>query len=160
MSLPESAWAVVAKPRPAHIVTLYPDGRPQLSVVWIGRRGDKLAYSSGSWLPKVKNLRENPDVIVSIEDDERNHAGLHQHLMVRGRAEVVDDQAQAADFMDEMSLLYLGKPELPLTDLRAPDAAPQALILVTVTSVGGVGPWVNRTVTSYGTGGVPPQEGS
>ncbi len=160
VALPDSAKQVLDKARPAHVVTLYPDGRPQLSIVWVGRDGDHVLYSSGSWLPKVKNLRTNPKVIISIEDDETNHAGLHQHLLLRGTTHIVDDQALAADFMDEMSQKYLGVPDLPLTDLRAPDAPPQALIRVTIDQVGGVGPWVQAETTSYGTGGVAAKDHS
>lgn len=157
MNLPDSARRVIEKPRPAHIVTVYPSGAPQLSLVWVGLDGDEVLYSSGSWLPKVKNLRTNPKVIISIEDDESNSSGLAQHLLLRGTARVVDDQAVAADFMDEMSQKYLGVPDLPLTNLRAPDSPPQALIRVTVDRIGGVGPWVQGVTTSYGTGGVAPE---
>ncbi|WP_420637702.1 pyridoxamine 5'-phosphate oxidase family protein [Candidatus Poriferisocius sp.] len=160
MTLPDSAKRVIDKARPAHVVTLYPSGAPQLSLVWVGRDDDQVLYSSGSWLPKVKNLRSNPSVIISIEDDETNHAGLTQHLLLRGTAQVVDDQSLAADFMDVMSQKYLGVPDLPLTDLRAPDSPPQALVRVTVDQVGGVGPWVEGMTTSYGTGGVAPEDGA
>ena len=38
--LPESARAVLESNALAHLVTLNPDGSPQVSVVWVGLEGD------------------------------------------------------------------------------------------------------------------------
>jgi hypothetical protein len=41
-SLPDSARAVLESPALAHLVTLNPDGSPQVSVVWVGLDGDEV----------------------------------------------------------------------------------------------------------------------
>ncbi len=40
--LPDSARAVLESPALAHLVTLNPDGSPQVSVVWVGLDGDEI----------------------------------------------------------------------------------------------------------------------
>ncbi len=41
-SLPDSARAVLQSPALAHLVTLNPDGSPQVTVVWVGLDGDEI----------------------------------------------------------------------------------------------------------------------
>jgi hypothetical protein len=61
--LPDSARVVLGSPALAHLVTLNPDGSPQVTVVWVGVDGDEivaahlpehrkclLENSGGSWL--------------------------------------------------------------------------------------------------------------
>jgi hypothetical protein len=38
-SLPDSARALLESPSLAHLVTLNPDGSPQVTVVWVGLEG-------------------------------------------------------------------------------------------------------------------------
>ena len=40
--LPDSARAVLESPALAHLVTLNPDGSPQVSIVWVGLDGDQI----------------------------------------------------------------------------------------------------------------------
>jgi hypothetical protein len=44
-SLPDSAGAVLESPALAHLVTLNPDGSPQVSIVWVGRNAAGLTCS-------------------------------------------------------------------------------------------------------------------
>ena len=44
-SLPDSARAVLKSPALAHLVTLNPDGSPQVSIVWVGLDGDPLCQA-------------------------------------------------------------------------------------------------------------------
>ena len=47
-SLPDSARAVLQSPAMAHLVTLNPDGSPQVNVVWVGLDGDEIVAAIGS----------------------------------------------------------------------------------------------------------------
>ena len=40
--LPDSARALLDSPALAHLVTLNPDGSPQVTVVWVGLDGDEI----------------------------------------------------------------------------------------------------------------------
>ncbi|MFE6173907.1 PPOX class F420-dependent oxidoreductase [Streptomyces sp. NPDC056464] len=52
----------------AGVATLGPDGAPQNSVVWIKREGDTVLFSSVDARQKVRNLRRDPRISVSVYD--------------------------------------------------------------------------------------------
>jgi hypothetical protein len=53
---------VLEGPYLAHLVTLNPDGSPQISVVWIGLEDDEIvAGHLGPW-KKVRNMQRDPPV--------------------------------------------------------------------------------------------------
>ncbi len=87
MAIPEAARKVIDSGRLAHFVTLNSDGSPQVSCVWggDGRRRDRHGASFGEY-QKVKNVRRNPRVSLSIETDNVNEAGLQEYLVVHGTA--------------------------------------------------------------------------
>ena len=50
----------------AHVTTLNPDGSPQVSVVWVAIDGDEFVTAHmGEW-QKIKNLRNDPRVALSL----------------------------------------------------------------------------------------------
>src|SRR4051812_26272099 len=86
--LPESARALVDSGRLAHVVTLNDDGSPQVSCVWIAMDNDELVMMHTAEHVKVRNLRRDPRVVVSIGSEERSEGGPHPpfqfHLVVYG----------------------------------------------------------------------------
>jgi PPOX class probable F420-dependent enzyme len=64
-SLPDSARAVLESPALAHLVTLNPDGSPQVSVVWVGREGDEIVAGHLPEHRKVRNIRNDSRVALS-----------------------------------------------------------------------------------------------
>ncbi|MGX5181845.1 PPOX class F420-dependent oxidoreductase [Streptomyces avermitilis] len=52
----------------AGVATLGPDGAPQNSVVWIKREGDTVLFSSTAGRQKVRNLRRDPRISLSVFD--------------------------------------------------------------------------------------------
>src|SRR5207302_7564356 len=91
--IPDSARAVLEGPALAHLVTLEPDGRPQVSIVWIGLDGDELV----AWhLPehrKIRNIRRDPRVALSVVAGTRNEMGLDEYLVIHGHARVTEGGA-------------------------------------------------------------------
>ena len=70
--------------RLAHLVTLEPDGRPQVTLVWVGLDGDQIVSGHmGEWR-KVQNIRRDPRVALSIEAEGRSEQGLDHYLVVYG----------------------------------------------------------------------------
>jgi PPOX class probable F420-dependent enzyme len=61
--------------RLAHVVTLNPDGSPQVSCVWIAMDGDELVMMHTADHVTVRNLRRDPRVVVLIESEERSEGG-------------------------------------------------------------------------------------
>jgi PPOX class probable F420-dependent enzyme len=135
--LHESVRAVLAEGRHlAHLVTLNADGSPQISVVWAALDGDQIVTAHLSAGQKVRNVRRDPRVALSMETGPGGPSGLAPYLVVHGRARVQD--GGAAELLGRMARTYLGP------DVRFPpgeDHPPGYVLRITVERVGGVGPW-------------------
>jgi PPOX class probable F420-dependent enzyme len=137
-SLPAPAEALLGSNALAHVVTLNPDGTPQVSVVWCGVRDDRVLFCTEADTAKVRNLRVDPRVVLSVEDEARNAAGTQQHLVLRGRAEILGPVD--VDLCDELCRVYVGRADHPLS-LRGSTTA--VTVAVEVDRIGGNGPWVD-----------------
>src|SRR2546430_9354164 len=91
--IPESARAVLEGPALAHLVTLEPDGRPQISIVWIGLDGDELVAAHLPEHRKIRNIRRDPRVALSVEAGTHNEMGLAEYVVIHGRARVTEGGA-------------------------------------------------------------------
>ena len=77
----------------AHLTTLNSDGSPQVSVVWVGiEDGELVCGHMGSW-HKVKNVRRDPRVCMSMLGHEKNAMGLLEYLVVYGKARITEGGA-------------------------------------------------------------------
>ena len=92
-SLPDSAKAVLESPALAHLVTLNPDGSPQVSIVWVGLDGDEIVAGHLPEHRKVRNIRNDSRVALSIETDKRNAVGLNEYLVIYGTARITEGGA-------------------------------------------------------------------
>ncbi len=137
VTIPAPAQALIGSDALAHVVTENPGGTPQISVVWCGVRGDELVFVSEASTQKIRNLRRDPRVVLSIEDEERNQRGLQQHLVVRGHATI--REGADATVMDELCRVYLGRADHPLNLRDSPTAV---TVTVSVDKISGNGPWV------------------
>lgn len=86
----------------ASVATLGPDGSPQNSVVWIKREGDTVLFSSTDGRQKVRNLRRDPRVSLTVFD----LANPYTSVEIRGTAEILPDQDKRLPH--ELSHKYLG----------------------------------------------------
>ncbi|MGW3287845.1 PPOX class F420-dependent oxidoreductase [Streptomyces sp. NPDC001002] len=86
----------------AGVATLGPDGSPQNSVVWIKREGDTVLFSSTDGRQKVRNLRRDPRVSLSVFD----LADPYTSVEIRGTAEILPDPDKRLPH--ELSHKYLG----------------------------------------------------
>jgi PPOX class probable F420-dependent enzyme len=136
-SIPAPAEALLGSDALAHVVTTNADGTPQVSVVWCGVREDRILFCTEENTAKVRNIRRDPRVVLSIEDEARNLAGTQQHLVVKGRAEVIGPADR--DLCDELCRVYVGRSEHPLNLSRSATAV---TVAVAVERLGGNGPWV------------------
>lgn len=89
----------------AHLVTLNPDGSPQVSLVWIGLDGDEIVTAHLPEHRKVRNLRRNPRVALSVEDESTNAIGLREYVVAHGRARVTE--GGAAELLARLARGYL-----------------------------------------------------
>ena len=62
-------------------MTLEPDGRPQISIVWIGLDGDELVAAHLPEHRKIRNIRRDPRVALSVEAGTHNEMGLAEYVV-------------------------------------------------------------------------------
>jgi PPOX class probable F420-dependent enzyme len=86
-SIPEAAKAWIDGHEFATIATIMPDGRPQLSVVWISRDGDDLLVSTVKGRRKHLNLERDPRATVLVYPREHPYT----YLEVRGTVSMTED---------------------------------------------------------------------
>jgi PPOX class probable F420-dependent enzyme len=137
-SIPSPCQALLGSDAVAHVWTSNSDGSPQVSVVWVIVQGDEVVFGCDSSSRKARNLRENPSIILSVEDDERNERGFQRHLVIRGRATIEDGPDPA--LMDKLADKYLGLSRHPLSLRDSPTAV---VVRVEIDRISGVGPWVD-----------------
>ena len=122
--------------RLAHMVTLNPDGSPQVSIVWVGMEGDEVVSGHLPRNQKVRNVERDGRVAISIETDHVGESGLLEYLVVRGTARV--EEGGAPELLQHLAHVYLGPDEkFPPMD----DPPPGYVIRTTIERVGGLGPW-------------------
>jgi PPOX class probable F420-dependent enzyme len=87
ITLSAGVRALIDGPNFATVATLDPDGGPQTSVVWVGLDDDALVFSATEDRRKVRNLRRDPRVSVSITDA----ANPYRHTQLRGTVTITPD---------------------------------------------------------------------
>jgi PPOX class probable F420-dependent enzyme len=139
VKIPAAARVVLESDAPAHLVTLNPDGTPQISCVWIGVDGDEIvsAHLSGAQ-KKLRNVRRDPRVALSVEGTELQPPGLKQYVVVHGRARITE--GGAPELLQELAYRYLG-PGVKFPPM--PDPPPGFVLRMTPERIGGVGPWAD-----------------
>jgi PPOX class probable F420-dependent enzyme len=136
MVLPESARTLVESDALAHLVTLNADGTPQVTCIWVGLDGDHIVSAHLFPQKKLRNVRRNPKVVLSLEGTTIHPPGLKEYLVVHGTAEV--EEGGAPELLQRLAHVYLG------ADVRFPpmDDPPAGHVMrITVDRLGGVGPW-------------------
>jgi PPOX class probable F420-dependent enzyme len=120
----------------AHLVTLDPDGVPQVTLVWVGLEDHEIvAGHLGVWR-KVANVRRDPRVALSMETGGVSQNGLAQYLVVHGTARITE--GGAPELLQRLAHVYLG-PDVKFPPMD--DPPPGYVTRITPERVGGVGPW-------------------
>ena len=136
MQLPDRARAIVESGRLAHLVTLNRDGSAQVSCVWVGLDGDDIVSAHLRDQQKLRNVRRDPRVSLSIEGSDLQPPGLMQYLVVHGRARITE--GGAPELLQELAYRYIG----PGTRFPPMDDPPPGYVLrIAVERLAGVGPW-------------------
>jgi PPOX class probable F420-dependent enzyme len=138
-ALPDSARAVLESNALAHLVTLEPDGRPQVSIVWVGLDGNEIVAAHLPEHRKVRNIRRDGRVALSLEAGTRNRMGLDEYLVIHGHARITE--GGAAELLQTLAHTYIGPDaKFPAMD----DPPPGYITHITVDRVSGVGPWARE----------------
>ncbi len=134
--IPESARAVLESDALAHLVTLNPDGSAQLSIVWVGLEGDDIVSAHLREQQKLRNVRRDPRVALSLETGVTNPMGLREYLVVHGRATI--EEGGGPELLQRLAHTYLG-PDVRFPPM--PDPPPGFRLRIAVERIGGIGPW-------------------
>ncbi len=87
----------------AVLATVNPDGSPQTSVIWVGRDGGDVLFSTVAGRVKHRNMVRDPRVSVSVIDS----ADPENYIELRGRVSMTPDVGRRLD--TELSWKYDGK---------------------------------------------------
>jgi PPOX class probable F420-dependent enzyme len=105
LPLPEDLRRLLEKPNPAVVATLRRDGTPVTVATWYALDGDRVLLNMDHSRVRVKHLRRDPRVSLTVLDE----ADWHTHVSVLGRVvEWVEDE-DLAD-IDRLALRYTGHP--------------------------------------------------
>jgi PPOX class probable F420-dependent enzyme len=120
----------------AHMVTLNPDGSPQVTCVWVGLDDGEIVSAHLSRYQKIKNIERDPRVAISMEGEGLSDRGLRRYLVVRGTARI--QEGGGPELLQRLAHTYIGP------DAKYPpmdDPPPGYVIRLTPEKIGGEGPW-------------------
>ncbi len=140
MKLDASARALIGSGADATLVTINPDGSPQVSVVWVALQstpdGDELVSAHLGEYKKTRNIRRDGRVAVTILGA-ATPGQQRPYLSVTGTARIVE--GGAPELLTELAVAMLGSSEY----FPPPNAPAGLLNRIRVDKVGGIGPWAS-----------------
>ncbi len=140
MRVPDEARRILESDSLAHVTTIDPDGRPQTTLAWVGLEGDEVVFATLPDQRKLRNLRRDPRITISIQTERVTAYGLREYLVIYGTARVTD--GGGPEVLQRLAHTYLG-PDVTFPPM--PDPPPGFVTRVTVDRLGGVGPWNEPT---------------
>ena len=108
VKLSEKAKGLIDSKAFAHVATINKDGSPQVSPVWVERDGDTVIVNSEEKRLKVRNLKRNPQVSLSIQDT----ANPYSYIEIRGKVLEVTTEG-GFEGIDRLGKKYLGVDKYP-----------------------------------------------
>jgi PPOX class probable F420-dependent enzyme len=136
--LPESVREVLESGALAHLVTINPDGSPQVTCIWVGLEGNEIVSAHLFPQQKLRNIERDPRVALSLEGTGSNPIGMRDYLVVHGRATI--EEGGAPELLQELAQTYVGPgTKFPPMD----DPPPGHRLRITVDRIGGLGPWAS-----------------
>jgi hypothetical protein len=107
MVLPDSVRQALTSGHLAHLVT----------IVWIGLDGDEIVCAHLPNHQKLKNIRRDPRVALSLETGGKTGA-LDNYLVINGRARITE--GGAPKLLNQLAQIYIGPGTTFLPDTSPP----------------------------------------
>jgi PPOX class probable F420-dependent enzyme len=140
VKISEPIRELIAKGPLAHLTTLSSAGSPQVTVVWVGIENEEFVIGHLATHQKVKNIRRDPRVALSLLGDKTNAQGLREYLVIYGNARVTEGGAVA--LLQRLAPIYLGpNVDFPPVSMRN---IPGYITRITPSRFTGIGPWTAR----------------
>lgn len=141
MKIPQSIVELMPTGPLSHLTTLNPDGSPQVTVVWVGIENDEFVIGHLATHQKVKNIRRDPRVALSMLGDKTNVQGMREYLVVYGDARVTEGGAVV--LLRRLAPIYLGpKADFPPASMRN---IAGYITRIAPTRFSGIGPWASKS---------------
>ena len=134
--LPRDGSELLESDAVAHVVTIDEDGGPQVTAAWVGIEGDEIVLATLPDQRKLRNLRRDPRIALSVPSTTTNEWGLLEYLAVYGTAQVTE--GGAAEVLQRLAYTYIG-PDVVFPNMT--DPPPGFVTRITPQRIGGVGPW-------------------
>jgi PPOX class probable F420-dependent enzyme len=134
--LPDSIQALIESGPLAHLVTVNRDGSPQVTVVWIGLESDEIVSGHLFEQRKIRNIRREPRVAISLEAPGANDIGMRNYAVLYGRARITE--GGAPELLQRLAHTYVG-PDVSFPPM--PDPPPGYVTRIAVERISGQGPW-------------------
>jgi PPOX class probable F420-dependent enzyme len=136
VTLPASVEQLIEGGPIAHLVTLNADGSPHVSMAWVGVEDGEVVIGTVPDQAKLRNIRRDPRVAISMVSGERNAFGLDEYAVLHGRARVTE--GGAPELLQRLAHTYLG-PDVVFPPM--PDPPPGWVVRILVDRIVGIGPW-------------------
>jgi PPOX class probable F420-dependent enzyme len=134
--LSDAALALLTSGAVAIVATTDADGSPHLSSAWVGIEDDEIVFGTLDDQRKLRNLRRDPRVALSIQADRINEWGLREYLVINGVARITE--GGAPELLQRLAHVYLG-PDVVFPAMPSPP--PGFVTRIRVDRVSGIGPW-------------------
>ncbi len=92
----------------AHVATIGPNGEPQVNPIWFDWDGAKIRFSQTTTRQKLKNVKDEPRISLSIVDPTNDY----RYLEIRGRVVDIEPDPDFA-FINKMAKKYIGQDRYP-----------------------------------------------
>ena len=136
IAIPQAARELLESDAVAHVVTIDENGGPHVTAAWVGLDGDEIVLATIPEQRKLRNLRRDPRIALSVPSSRVNEWGLLEYLVVYGTARVTE--GGAAEMLQRLAYTYIG-PDAVFPNM--PDPPPGFVTRITPGRFGGVGPW-------------------
>ena len=101
----EACWAfLMARPRPAKLATVRPDGRPHVVPIWFERDEEQIVFTTWHTSVKARNLDHNPWLSLCVDDE----APPFAYVKVDGTAAFGDDPDELRHWATRIAGRYMG----------------------------------------------------
>ena len=140
MKIPQSIRELIEKAPLAHLTTLNSKGGPQVTVVWVGIEDEEFVIGHLAVHQKVKNIRRDPRVALSLLGDKTNAQGMREYVVAYGNARVTE--GGAVPLLQRLAPIYLGPgADYPPASMRN---IAGYVTRITPARFSGIGPWVQQ----------------
>jgi PPOX class probable F420-dependent enzyme len=130
ITLPQPIRTLLENKAYGHVVTLNAKGQPRLTMVWMDVDGDEVLFNTAEGRNKLRDLRRDPRVTVSVQDldNPQSYAVFH------GAARAITEHG-ARVHADKLARRFLGLDTYP-----GPPTETRLIVRIGVDRISGVAP--------------------